>query len=72
MNEIINEEESVYEIDGKRYHVNFMEEPVTTVKEDIKADPDLKQKLHQAKQDIRDGRVYTTDEVLEMIEQGKV
>lgn len=36
--------------------------------EDVEANPKLKQKLLQAKQDILNGDTYTTDDVLKMIE----
>ncbi|TFJ92416.1 hypothetical protein [Lentibacillus salicampi] len=71
MKGIINDGESVYEIDGKRYRFDHTEEPVTPVKENIKADPELRQKSLRPKQDIADGRVYATDEVMKMIEQDK-
>jgi len=48
------------------------EKPETTVAEDVEADPELKQKLLQAKMDILHGKTYTTDEVGEMIDQGKL
>lgn len=70
MKEIVREGESVFEIDGKKYLVSLMEEPETTVKEDVEYSPELKQKLLQAKKDITEGNIFSTDEILEMIEQG--
>lgn len=49
-----------------------IEEPETTVEEDVALDPELKQKLLQAKKDILEEKVFSTDEVLEMIEQGEL
>lgn len=69
---IIHDGESVIELDGKKYHLTLIEKPETTVKEDVDADPELKQKLLEAKKDILDGKVYSTDDVLEMIEQGEL
>ncbi|SFL92970.1 hypothetical protein [Salibacterium qingdaonense] len=69
---IIHDHESVFEIDGKRYHLTVTEEPETSVKQDVEADPVLKENLSQAKKDINEGRVYTTENVLEMIEQGEL
>ncbi|MFA9556397.1 hypothetical protein ACERII_03680 [Evansella sp. AB-rgal1] len=69
---IILDGESVIELDGKKYHLSLIEKPETTVKEDIDADPELKQKLLQAKKDIVDEKVYSTEDVLEMIEQGEI
>ncbi|WP_449355532.1 hypothetical protein ACUL41_06225 [Virgibacillus natechei] len=48
------------------------DEPETTVTEDVEADPELRQKLLQVKKDILDGKTYTTEEVIEMIDQGEV
>jgi vacuolar-type H+-ATPase subunit E/Vma4 len=64
--------ESVFEIEGKRYFLSLIEEPETTVKQDVEINNELKQKLLQAKKDILEGKVYSTDEVLEMIEQGEL
>lgn len=70
--EIIHDGESVFEIDGKKYHLSVIEEAETTVKEDVEIDPELKQKLLQAKKDTLEGKIYSTDDVLEMIEQGEL
>lgn len=70
--EIISEGDSVVEIEGKEYYPTLTEKPETTVAEDVEADPELKQKLLQAKMDILHGKTYTTDEVGEMIDQGKL
>ena len=70
--EMICEGESIFEIDGKRYYLSLIEEPETTVKEDVKRDHDLKQKLMQAKKDILEGNVFFTDEIFEKIEQGEL
>ncbi|WP_332632562.1 hypothetical protein [Halalkalibacter flavus] len=69
---IIRDGESVIELDGRKYHLTLIEKPDTTVKEDVDADPELKQKLLQAKKDILDDKVYSTEDVLEMIEQGQL
>ena len=70
--EIISEGDSVVEIEGKEYYLTLTEKPEKTVAEDVEADPKLKQKLLQAKMDIFNGKTYTTDEVGEMIDQGKL
>jgi hypothetical protein len=70
--DIIRDGESVFEVDGNKYHLTLIEEPETTVKEDVEADPELKQKLLQAKKDILNERVYSTDDVLEMIDHGEL
>ncbi len=70
--EIICEGESMFEIDGKRYFLSLIEEPETTVREDVESDPELKQKLLQAKKDILEGNIFSTNEVLEMVEKGEL
>ena len=62
----------MFEIDGKRYFLSLFEDPDPTVKEDDERNPSLKQNLLQAKKDILDGNVFSTDEILEMIEQGEL
>jgi hypothetical protein len=70
--EIICEGDSTFEIDGKRYFLSLIEEPETTVREDVERDPELKQKLLHAKKDILEGNILSTDEVLEMVEKGEL
>ncbi len=70
--EIIQEDEMIVEVDGKNYYLSVIETSETTVKEDVEIDPHLKQKLLQAKKDIMDENIYSTEEVLELIDQGKV
>jgi len=72
MKEIISAGDSVIEIEGKKYYLSLVEKPETTVADDVEADPELKQKLLQAKMDIVNGKTYTTDEVVEMINQGEL
>ena len=72
LKEIVREGESIFEIDGKKYFLSLIEEPSTTVREDVEANPELKQKLLQAKKDILEGNVFSTDKVLEMIDQGEI
>jgi len=72
MKEIIAGGDPVVEIEGKKYYLSLIEKPETTVADDVKANPQLKQKLLQAKMDILSGKTYTTDEVVEMIEQRKL
>ena len=69
---MIREGESVFEVDGKKYALSLIDESKTTVGEDIEANPELKEKLLQAKKDILEGNIFSTDEVIEMIEQGKL
>ncbi len=70
--DMVHEGETIFEFEGKKYYLSLIEDPETTVKDDVEYDPDLKQKLLQAKRDIVEGNVFSTDEVLEMIEQGEL
>lgn len=70
--EMVCEGDSIFEIDGKKYFLSLIEKPETTVKEDIEHDPDLKQKLLQAKKDIVEGSIFSAEEIIEMIEQGEL
>jgi hypothetical protein len=72
MKRIIHDGDKVIEIDGKKYYLSLIEETETTVAEDVEVDPELKQKLLQAKKDILHGKTYTTEEVIEMIDQGEL
>lgn len=66
----INEKESVVEVDGEKYLVTI-DRIESTVREDVEADPELKQSILRAKRDVAEGNVYTTEELLEMIENGE-
>ncbi|WJY28311.1 MULTISPECIES: hypothetical protein [Sporosarcina] len=70
LEETIADDKSVVEIEGEKFYLSLIEKPESTVVEDVEADPDLKQKLLQAKMDILHGKIYTTEEVVEMINQG--
>jgi hypothetical protein len=69
---IIHDGESVIEVDGEKYYLTLIEEPETTVEEDVGKEPKLKKKLLQAKEDILGGKVYSTEDVLEMINHGEL
>ncbi|MUV38840.1 hypothetical protein JNUCC1_02711 [Lentibacillus sp. JNUCC-1] len=72
MKEIISDGDPVVEIEGKKYYLSLIEKPESTVTEDVEADPELKEKLLQAKMDILHSNTYTTEEVVEMINQGEL
>lgn len=67
--EIISEGDSVIEIEGKKYYLSLIEKSETTVADDVEADSELKKKLLQAKMDILNRKTYTTEEVMELINQ---
>lgn len=70
---IIDEGETIFEIEGKRYEISVISEKdirSTTVSEDMENDSELMNILMQAKRDIQEGNYYTTDEMREMIRRG--
>lgn len=69
MKEIFSNGNPVIEIEGKKVLPFIIEKMGTTVVEDMKSDPDLKQKLLQAKIDILNGKTYTIEGIVEMINQ---
>jgi len=62
--------DTVVDVDGRRYLVQEIQGP--SVQEEVESDPELKRIILQAKQDITDGNVFTTDEILEAIERGEI
>ena len=72
LKEIISDDNSVIEIEGKQYYLSLIEKPESTVAEDVEADPELKQKLLQAKMDVLHKKTYTTEELVEMINRGEL
>lgn len=72
MKEIVSDGDPVVEIEGKEYYLSLIEKPETTIADDVEADPKLKQKLLKANIDILNVKIYTTDEVVEMINQGEL
>jgi len=72
MKKILYDGDTIVEIDGKEYYLSLIEKPTTTVTEDIEKSPELKQKLLQAKENIVNGKTYSTQNVVEMIDQGEL
>lgn len=72
MKKIICDGDSIIEIDGKKYYLSLIETPSTTVADDVEKNPKLKEKLLQAKEDISNGKTYSTEDVAEMIDQGEL
>lgn len=73
--EIINNGDYIFEIEGKRYEISIVSEKDlrrTTVKEDVVNDPQLMEILKQAKRDIQDEDYYTSEEMRELIREGKI
>jgi hypothetical protein len=67
----IGDENTIVLVDGTPYLVArlpFMHE----IGSEIETDPELKASIERAKQDIRAGRVYSTEEAIEMLERGEI
>jgi len=43
-----------------------------SISDDVKTDSELRRKLLQAKMDILNGKTYTTEEVVKMIDRGEL
>jgi hypothetical protein len=72
---IINEGETIFEIDGKLYEISVIswkDIRSTTVKEDVENDPELMDILIKAKRDIQEGNFYTSEEIRDMIRRGEL
>ncbi|MEX1031170.1 MAG: hypothetical protein WDZ91_14170 [Paenibacillaceae bacterium] len=72
---IINEGETIFELEGNRYEISVISKKdlrSTTVKEDVENDPELMDILLQAKRNIQDGKYHTSDEMREMIRRGEI
>ncbi|WP_100009882.1 hypothetical protein [Lentibacillus sediminis] len=52
--------------------IDYKKEAEPTVEDDIEEDPELKQKLLQAKEDKEDGNYYTSAEMREMLRSGRM
>jgi len=73
--EIINNGDHIFEIEGKQYEISIVSEKDlrrTTVKEDVVNDPKLMEILKQAKRDIQNENYYTSEEMRELIREGKI
>lgn len=72
---IINEGETIFEIDGKRYEISAISDKDikrTTVKEDVENDSELMDILMQAKRDIQEGNYFTSEEMRDMVRRGDI
>jgi hypothetical protein len=72
---MINEGETVFEIDGTQYEICIVAEndiPITTSSEDIEKDSELGGILLQAKQDIKAKNYFSSEEMREMILRGEL
>jgi hypothetical protein len=72
---IINEGETIFEIEGSRYEITVISKKDlrrTTVKEDVENDSELMDILMQAKRNIQDGNYNRSEEMREMIRRGEI
>ena len=64
--------DDVIEMDGKRYYLSIIEEAESLKNTNVESDPEIKQKIEQTKKDILDGNNFAIDDVVEMIDLGKL
>jgi hypothetical protein len=75
LEDIFRDKDRSFEWNGRQYKVieiDNRKESETTVAEDVEKSPELKQKLLEAKKDIKEGNYYTSEEMREMIRSGQV
>ncbi|SFP66231.1 hypothetical protein [Salibacterium halotolerans] len=70
--EMIQDEASVLELDGKKFRVALIEEAATSVQHDVEKYPFLKHKLQHAKDNIRNDETYSGNDVCDMIRKGEL
>lgn len=59
--------DTIVDIEGKHFLIKPLE---SMVQEEIESDMELKTLIMQAKEDISNGVVYSTDDIIEAIEKG--
>lgn len=62
-------ENTIVDIEGKHYLIKPLQ---NMVQEEIESDPELKMLIMQAKENIVNGEVYTTQEIVDAIENGEL
>ncbi|MBM7571330.1 hypothetical protein [Aquibacillus albus] len=75
LEDIFKDKDQSFELNGRKYKIvaiDNKDDSETTVAEDVERDPELKQKLLQAKKDIEERNYYTSEEMREMIRSGQV
>jgi len=68
--EILKDEDSVIEIDDKKYVVSLIEKPKIPISDESENKP--RKKVQQMKLDILNGKEFAIDDVVEMMDQGKL
>lgn len=62
--------ETVVDIDGVKYLIKPLE--VNDIQKEIESNPKLKKMILRSDKDISEGKVFTTEEILEQIQQGEL
>ena len=70
--DIMLEEDDMIEMDGKRYYLSLIEEAKTLKDTTVESDPEVQQKIEKTKKDILNGKDFAIDDVVEMIDLGKL
>jgi hypothetical protein len=61
--------DTIVDIEGKHYLVKPIK---NIVQEEIESDNELKELIQQAKKDIANGEVYSTDQIMDAIEKDQL
>lgn len=68
-----NNEDTVVDVNNTRYVIRSLEnDNSNSVQEDIESNQDLKQMIKESKKDIQGGHLFSSEEVLDMIERGEI
>jgi len=70
--DIVQKDNALIEINNKKYYLSLIEEPEKLTEADAESDPELKQKEQQTKKSILNGKSFAIDDVVELIDQGKL
>lgn len=66
---VVDAENTIVVVDGVPYLIARLP-LLNEVGWDIEEDPELKASIRRAKEDIRMGRVYTTEEAMQLLDEG--
>lgn len=66
---ILDDEDTIVDIEGKHYLVKPLK---NIIQEEIESDSELKAIITQAKRDIDNEELYSTDDLIEAIEKGQL
>lgn len=66
---VVDDENTIVVVDGVPYLIARLP-LLNEVGLEIEGDPDLKASIRRAKEDIREGRVYSTEEAFRLLDEG--